>query len=176
MRTRNWLAILAATALAGPVFAQSGPTGPNPMNQSNGMPISPVARNTQTHGYMDGDLKVAPNRYRAEPKVLFTNPTFATALTKAMSQSGTPLPGTSLRMACAPFKSVGECVSALHAARELAVKDGFDLLRVAMTEGGKLNLADAIHQVAPDADAKKVASKAAGKARDNCELVQRSGY
>lgn len=168
--------VFVAAMLCGPLNAQSGPSGPNPMNQSNGMPINPVSRNTQTYGYMDGDLKVAPNRYRAEPKILFTNPTFASALTKAMSQSGTPLPGTSLRMACVAFKTVGECIGAVHAAKELGVKDGFDLLRVEMTEGDRLGLAEAIKKIAPGVDARKIASKASGKARENCDIVQRSGY
>ena len=162
--------ILALGLSAGPGFAQ--------MDQrslpSSSAIIQPVNSPADTYHPL---LKVqARSRYSDKVSVLNKNALFAAALTKSMIQSGTGLPGTSLRVACEGFSFVGECVAAIHAAKALSTPGAFDALRGKMVEGDKLSLADAIKAIKPDADAKSLEKSATKKARGNCAQVAVSGY
>lgn len=166
------LCLFGLVAVAAPVAAQV-PAG-NATTRVYTPPASEAKR--LGGGQLPGDPNYAPNRYKVAPKVLYAEPMFAAALTKAMAQSGTGLPGTSLRTACDGFDTVGSCVSAIHAAKALGPTTMFDALRQAMVEGDKLKLIDAIAKVKPDADAKAIERDAVKKAKENCALVAASGY
>lgn len=166
------LCLLGLVAAAAPVAAQV-PAG----TATTRVYTPPTSEQKRLGGGMlPGDPNYAPNRYKLAPKVLYTEPVFAAALTKAMAQSGTSLPGTSLRTACDGFDTVGNCVAAVHAAKALGSNAMFDALRQAMVEGDKLKLADAIARVKPDADARGIERDAIKKAKENCALVAASGY
>lgn len=89
-------------------------------------------------------------------------------------------PRTSLNDACLAFKSLSDCVAALHASHNLKVK--FTCLKWDVTavqpsgnisackapEGGKpVDLAKAIHALKPDADAKAEAKNAERRAHED---------
>lgn len=91
------------------------------------------------------------------------------------------LPGrTSLKDACTGFKSVDECVAALHASHNLKIK--FSCLKWDLTnvqpvgeakscsgpaDGKTMSLSKAIHVFKPDADAKTEAKNAEKRARED---------
>ena len=74
-------------------------------------------------------------------------------------------PGGGLQSACASFGNLGNCMSALHVARNLSLSGGFDALKQLMTTGSKLPLGKAIIQLDPKADAKLAESAARKQAR-----------
>lgn len=89
-------------------------------------------------------------------------------------------PRTNLKDACSGFKSLGECVAALHASHNLKIKFSclkWDLTKVqpsgdakscsAPTRGKAMSLSKAIRVLKPDADAKAEAKNAVKRARED---------
>jgi hypothetical protein len=89
-------------------------------------------------------------------------------------------PRTNLKEACAGFKSLGECIAALHASRNLNVK--FNCLKWELTNvqpsgdakscsapasGRAMSLSKAIRALKPDANAKLEAKNAERRARED---------
>ncbi len=97
--------------------------------------------------------------------VLADNPHAATALGHALEKSGVDVPSGGLQSACASFGNLGNCMSALHVAKNLGLPGGFDALKQLMTTGDKLPLGRAITQLDPHADAKLAESTARKQAR-----------
>jgi hypothetical protein len=79
--------------------------------------------------------------------------------------------GMSAEEACAGFKSLRECATALHAAHNLNVP--FADLKSKLTGGGRLTAA--IHELKPEANAKEEARKAEGQARNDLEVAPPRG-
>lgn len=171
--SRFCMIVLPVLASAAPAFAQMDQ---RTLPQSSAT-IQPLNSPAEMNYPYNGVQRVqARNRYGDDVSALKNNPVFAAALTKSLSQSGTGLPGTSLRFACDGFATVGSCLATLHAAKMLASPNAFDALRLSMVEGAKLSLGDAIQAYRPDADAKALQKAAEKKARGNCAQVAASGY
>jgi len=110
-----------------------------------------------------GDQRVV--MAHSSSSVLADNPHAVTALGNALQKSGVDVPAGGLQSACASFGNLGNCMSALHVARNLSLPGGFDALKQLMTTGSKLPLGKAIIQLDPKADAKLAESTARKQAR-----------
>ncbi|HEY0766568.1 MAG TPA: hypothetical protein VGD47_01310 [Steroidobacteraceae bacterium] len=76
--------------------------------------------------------------------------------------------GMSAQEACTGFKSVDECVAALHASQNLSIP--FPALKSKVTGGQKLGAA--IHELKPDANVKAEVRKAEEQARSDARSPQ----
>ena len=86
------------------------------------------------------------------------------SLTNALAKSGIVLPSGGLKAACAGFGNLGQCVAALHVAKNLNLPGGFAALKSRITGADAVSLGKAIQQVSPNTNSKaqvKAANKAA---------------
>jgi hypothetical protein len=101
-------------------------------------------------------------------------------LTPKLRAQGVLLANSNASDACAPFTAVNECLAALHASHNIGLE--FNCLRAKVTgvqtnadlSGCKGAIGDkaeslnkAIHELSPDADAKRVAKDAEQQAKDD---------
>ncbi len=92
------------------------------------------------------------------PTVL-DNSKLNTSLTNALAKSGVSIPGGDLRTACSGFKNLGQCVAAMHVAKNLNLS--FDDLKNKMTGSNSENLGKAIQDLGgPNVNVKSEAKKA----------------
>jgi hypothetical protein len=94
------------------------------------------------------------------------------ALTNALSKASVPVPGNDLQSACSGFKNLGQCVAALHVAKNLDIPGGFDALKAKMTGTGAVNLGKAIQQLDPNVKAKAESKKANKQAKQDIKTAQ----
>ena len=106
---------------------------------------------------------------RARPTTLNTNVHLQTALSASLARSGVAVPAGGLTSACAGFGNLGQCLAAMHVAKNLQITGGFDALKAEMTGTTKASLGDAIKRLRPDADSKLVAKRAKVQARAELE-------
>jgi hypothetical protein len=79
--------------------------------------------------------------------------------TKLSSKLDSLLPaGTTAQQACAGFKNLGDCVSAIHVAHNLGIP--FEELKDKLTGANREKLGQAIHDLKPEADVKAEVKKA----------------
>jgi hypothetical protein len=102
--------------------------------------------------------------------LLQNNSKLTTALSNALEKSGITVPGGNLQSACAGFKNLGQCVAALHVAKNLDIPGGFAALKDKMT-GPKLNLGKAIQQLDPQANPKAESKKANKQAKQDLKAA-----
>ncbi|HEX9202187.1 MAG TPA: hypothetical protein VF865_21695 [Acidobacteriaceae bacterium] len=102
------------------------------------------------------------NAGSSSPTTVLDNTRLNTSLTNALSKSGISVPGGNLQSACSGFKNLGECVAAMHVAKNLDIPGGFDALKSKTTGANAVSLGDAIQTLSPNANA-KAESKKAGK-------------
>jgi len=90
------------------------------------------------------------------PTSVLDNNHVTTALTNALTKSGVTIPGGNLQSACSGFKSLGQCVAALHVAKNLNLS--FSDLQTKMASE---SLGRAIQDLGgPNVNAKSEAKKA----------------
>jgi hypothetical protein len=92
--------------------------------------------------------------------VLSSNSKLNTSLSNALAKSGVSVPGGNLQNACSGFKNLGQCVAALHVAKNLDVPGGFDALKDKVTGTNAVSLGKAIEQLNPKVNAKAESKKA----------------
>ncbi len=93
------------------------------------------------------------------PGSVLSNPKLNTSLTKALGKSGVSIPGGNLQTACSGFKNLGQCVAALHVAKNLNLS--FSDLQSRMTGSSPESLGKAIEGLGgPNVNAKGEAKKA----------------
>ena len=93
------------------------------------------------------------------PTTVLDNSKLNTSLTNALAKSGVSIPGGDLRTACSGFKNLGQCVAAMHVAKNLNLS--FDDLKNKMTGSNSENLGKAIQDLGgPNVNAKSEAKKA----------------
>jgi hypothetical protein len=81
------------------------------------------------------------------------------SLTNALGKSGISVPGGNLQTACAGFKNLGQCVAAMHVAKNLNLN--FSDLQSQMTGPNSVSLGKAIQGLGgPSVNAKSEAKKA----------------
>src|SRR5260370_37264817 len=84
------------------------------------------------------------------------------SLANALTKSGISVPGGNLKTACSGFKTLGQCIAAMHVAKNLDIPRGFDALKDKVTGTSAVSLGQAMQGRSPNADA-KAESKEAGK-------------
>jgi hypothetical protein len=58
------------------------------------------------------------------PTTVLDNSKMNSSLTNALSKSGISVPGGNLQSACSGFKNLGQCVAAIHVAKNLDIPGG----------------------------------------------------
>jgi hypothetical protein len=91
---------------------------------------------------------------------LNNNSKLNTSLTNALAKSGVAVPGGNLQSACSGFKNLGQCVAALHVAKNLDIPGGFAALKDKMTGTNSVSLGKAIQELNPKVNAKAENKKA----------------
>lgn len=93
------------------------------------------------------------------PTTVLDNSKLNTSLTNALAKSGVSIPGGDLKTACSGFKNLGQCVAAMHVAKNLNLS--FDDLKNKMTGSNSENLGKTIQDLGgPNVNAKSEAKKA----------------
>jgi len=102
------------------------------------------------------------------PTSVLNNSHVTTALTNALTKSGVTIPGGNLQKACDGFKNLGQCIAALHVAKNLNLT--FSDLQTKM---GSESLGKAIQDLGgPNANAKSEAKKANKQASQDLNTAQ----
>ncbi len=99
--------------------------------------------------------------------VLSTNAKLNSSLTTALGKSGVTVPGGNLQSACTGFKNLGQCVAALHVAKNLGIP--FSDLQAKMTGSNSVSLGKAIQELGGANVNSKAEAKKANK-QANAEL------
>jgi hypothetical protein len=93
------------------------------------------------------------------PTTVLDNSKLNTSLTNSLAKSGVLIPGGDLKTACSGFKNLGQCVAAMHVAKNLNLS--FDDLKNKMTGSNSEKLGKAIQDLGgPNVNAKSEAKKA----------------
>jgi hypothetical protein len=130
-------------------------------------------------GTMGRSSDVGPNGHsssaigsQSPTTLLQNNSHLNTALTNALAKAGVTVPGGDLQSACSGFKNLGQCVAALHVAKNLDIPGGFDALKDKMMGKGAVNLGKAIQQLDPNVKAKAESKKATKQAKQDIKAAQ----
>lgn len=93
------------------------------------------------------------------PSSVLDNSKLNTSLTNALAKSGITVPGGDLKSACSGFKNLGQCVAAMHVAKNLNLS--FNDLQSKMTGSNQESLGKAVQDLSgPNVNAKSEAKKA----------------
>ncbi len=105
------------------------------------------------------------------PSRVLSNQHVNTALTNALGKSGIQVPGGNLQTACGGFKNLGECVAAMHVAKNLGLN--FSDLQSRMTGSNAQSLGKAIQGLGgPNVNAKSAAKQANKQAHQDLQAAQ----
>ncbi|MDE3188437.1 MAG: hypothetical protein KGM96_13065 [Acidobacteriota bacterium] len=173
---RSSLTFAAVLALGTFAFAQHGrPSGAGGgmgagMGAGNGagMGGSSMGRPTDAGpgmGRMGGGSGMS-NMGSQSPSSVLSNSHVNTALTNALGKSGISVPGGNLQSACGGFKNLGECVAAMHVAKNLNLN--FSDMQNLMTGSNGESLGKAIQGLGgPNVKYKSEAKKANKQAQQD---------
>jgi hypothetical protein len=148
--------VAAALALGTAAFAAQPENFPNEPSQSL-QDSTPLTEQT-----------VTPQR-PSGPSASPADPSLASPAEQNTRLAAAAPPGMSAQEACSGFKTISECATTLHAAQNLDIPFADLKSKVA---GGQ-NLAAAIHDLQPGADAKAEARRAAEQARSDLHAAPR---
>jgi hypothetical protein len=168
-KTHMFVLAIAVALYCAPVFAQHGggrPAGVGPGStgaptgagsEASGRPSDPGSSGMGHSGIASGS-----------PTSVLDNNHVTSALTNALTKSGVTIPGGNLQTACSGFKNLGQCVAALHVAKNLNLS--FSDLQTKM---GSESLGKAIQDLGgPNVNAKSEAKKANKQASQDLNAVQ----
>jgi hypothetical protein len=94
-----------------------------------------------------------------------------TSLTNALEKSGITVPGGDLKTACSGFKTLGQCIAAMHVAKNLNLS--FSDLQSKMTGSNSESLGKAIQDLGgPNVNAKSEAKKANKQAQQDLNSAE----
>ena len=97
------------------------------------------------------------------------------SLTKALTRRGIDLPRGGLKAACGGFRSLGQCVAALHVAHNLDLRGGFPALKRLTTGPDSIKLGKAIKELRPRADARAEERRADRQAERDLDAAGERG-
>ena len=161
---------LSALALAQrPSSAGGGrPSGVGGGNMSPGNPNM----GTSARGGEVGSQRIGhTNMGEQAPALVLDNPKLTTSLTNALSKSGVTVPGGNLQTACGGFKTLGQCLAALHVSQNLNIP--FADLKNKMASSTSEKLGTAIKDLGgSNVDAKKEAKKATNQAEEDLHAAE----
>ncbi len=106
------------------------------------------------------------------PATVLNNSKLDSSLTSALSKSGISVPGGNLKTACSGFKNLGQCIAAMHVAKNLDIPGGFDALKGKMTGSNAVSLGKAIQELSPNANAKSEGKKASKQANQDINAAE----
>jgi hypothetical protein len=105
------------------------------------------------------------------PNSVLSNQHLDSSLTNALGKSGISIPGGNLQTACAGFKNLGQCVAAMHIAKNLNLS--FSDLQSKMTGSNSVNLGKAVQELGgPAVNAKSESKKANKQANQDINSVE----
>jgi hypothetical protein len=104
--------------------------------------------------------------------VLSSNSKLNTSLSNALAKSGISVPGGDLQSACSGFKNLGQCVAALHVAKNLDIPGGFDALKDKMTGTNAVSLGKAIEQLDRNVNTRAESKKAKKQANQDISAAE----
>ncbi len=169
MRTNFGSLVLFATLISS--IASFGQHGSASAGRPSGVGPSTTGRPTMSESGMNRPS--AGSMSSQSPTALLTNNSHLnTALTNALQKNGMSIPGGNLQSACDGFKNLGQCVAAMHVAKNLEIQGGFDALKAKMTGSNSVSLGKAIQQLDPNADAKKESKKATKQANQDISAAE----
>lgn len=167
MKRTHVIALGIAVAMyCAPGFAQHGGGGAGrpagvgmgaPAGTPSGRPSDPGSAGMGHSGITSGS-----------PASVLNNSHATTALTNALTKSGITIPGGNLQTACSGFKNLGQCIAALHVAKNLNLS--FTDLQTKM---GSESLGKSIQDLGgPNVNAKSEAKKANKQASEDLNAAQ----
>lgn len=105
------------------------------------------------------------------PDSVLSNPKLNSSLTKALEKVGISVAGGNLQNACSGFKNLGQCIAAIHVAKNLNLN--FSDLQNEMTGSGSESLGKAIQGLGgPNVNAKSEAKKANKQASQDFDSAE----
>lgn len=148
---------MGGPGMGGPGMAGQGIGGPGMGSGNYGRPSNPGSQGMGRNG--SGMSQMGSQA----PGAVLSNQHLNTALTNALGKSGVSIPGGNLQQACQGFKSLGECVAALHVSNNLGLN--FSQLRGMMTGPNAESLGKAVQGMGgPNLTSKKQLRSALKKA------------
>jgi hypothetical protein len=153
----------AGTGAGRPAGAGPGSTGaPSGVGSENTGRPSDVGSTGMSHSSMGSQ----------SPTTVLNNSKLDSSLTNALSKSGISVPGGNLKTACSGFKNLGQCIAAMHVAKNLDTPGGFDALKDKMTGSNPVSLGKAIQELSPNANAKSESKKASKQANQDISAAE----
>lgn len=166
------IAIAALFAFSSFAIAQHGGGRPAGVGGSMGAPSgagSGISDRPADIG--NGTAMRNPSIRSQAPSTALRNPKLDSSLTNALSKSGINVPNGNLQTACSGFKNLGQCVAAMHVAKNLNLN--FTDLQNKMTGANSVSLGKAIQQLGgPDVNAKSETKKANKQAGQDLNSVE----
>ena len=170
----NSFALASILAFGASAFAQHGGgrpagVGGGSMGAPSGMGAS--GRPSDVGPGAVGSMGGGSSMRSQSPSTALSNPHLDSSLTNALNKSGIAVPGGNLQSACSAFKNLGQCVAAMHVAKNLNLN--FTDLQGKMTGSNSVSLGKAIQQLGgPDVNAKSEAKKANKQANQDLNSAE----
>jgi hypothetical protein len=175
----NWsLTFAAMLAFSLSAFAQhggGGMGGGRPAGAGPGSTGAPSGIGSETAGRPSdvGSTGMSHSSMASQsPATVLNNSKLDTSLTNALANSGISVPGGNLKTACSGFKTLGQCVAAMHVAKNLDIPGGFDALKDKMTGSNAVSLGKTIQELSPKANAKSETKKASKQANRDMSMAE----
>ena len=154
---------VAAALYCAPAFAQHGGGRPGSAGPPAGVGPEASGRPSDPGSAGMGHSSIASG----SPTKVLDNTHVTTALTNALTKNGITIPGGNLQSACGAFKTLGQCVAALHVAKNLNLT--FSDLQTKMASE---SLGKAIQDLGgPNVNAKSEAKKANKQAKADLDAA-----
>jgi hypothetical protein len=176
-----FLTLVALVMLSLLTFAQHGgaggmgggrPAGAGP--GSTGAPAGIGSEGSGRPGDMGSTGMSHSSAASQSPTKVLDNTKLDSSLTNALVKSGITVPGGDLKTACSAFKNLGQCIAAMHVAKNLDIPGGFDALKEKMTGTNAVSLGKAIGELSPNANAKAESKKATKEANHEISAAESS--
>jgi hypothetical protein len=152
------LSLVVILWLAGTSAWAQGRSGSHPGGTSGtGMPRG-SSGNSATNNSSTHSSNASSNSSPGEV-LSHNNGKLNTKLSAKLQSQGLLPAGTDLKTACAPFRTLGQCIAAIHVSHNLGGTCSFTSLTTAMTGTPPESLGKAIQGCAPHASAKAEAKK-----------------
>jgi hypothetical protein len=171
------IAFAAAVAFSVSAFAQhvaAGMGGGRPAGVGPGSAGPPSGMGSESSGRPGeaGSTGMGHSSVASQsPSSVLNNSKLNTSLTNALAKSGISVPGGDLKTACSGFKTLGQCVAALHVAKNLNLL--FSDLQSRMTGTKRESLGKAIQDLGgPNVNAKSEAKRDNKQARQDLNAAQ----
>ena len=175
----SWLLAFAAMlAFSLSAFAQHGGAGVGggrPAGAGPGSTGAPSGVGSESAGRPSdtGSMRMSHSSAASQsPTKVLDNTKLDSSLTNALQKSGITVPGGDLKSACSGFKNLGQCIAAMHVAKNLDIPGGFDALKAKMTGSGAVSLGKAIQGLSPNANAKAESKKASNQADEEISTAE----